>query len=478
MLILLLGFCLFITACGHENEGEKRIEEQLSKTEQSSGQLGGMTIEEINEWLGINAGELEAPEYEEVPENVILVAAMAKNYQDINEIINAFNKSQSEYRAEIKKYEERDAMLLDLVRGKGCDVLVLTSAYLTILSDKGALEDLTPYFEDSAAVSSEELFASILDAGTVGGRMTGVIPGFYVQAILVEKGYTDNGGWTLDEYLALMDKYPEVPLSKYYDPEDAYLWLTGELSELPDSFVDWDERTCSFESDEFIQAIEALKSYMGKGLKTEYNPYEMYAGAQKLYNRQVQTMLVNFDNNKYFASYKEIRDTFFEAYELAGFPNPEGEVKYPITAYGNVAFSINAASGKKAAAWQLLEYMLSEEYQQAIADSAARDFPVRRDILERKLQEEIEADPEDMSYRYTNSYTGEKVLTRGEFTEADKEFILYVLDHSAPPSVFAAMSSDFRIIFMDEVEAFFAGDKTAEEAAHNLQNRMSLYLTE
>ena len=53
--------------------------------------------------------------------------------------------------------------------------------------------------------------------------------------------------------------------------------------------------------------------------------------ADKLYNRQVQTMNITFSFEEYFSSYRDIKDAFLESYELAGIPNMDGEVRYPIT---------------------------------------------------------------------------------------------------------------------------------------------------
>ena len=474
--VLMLGSCLLMTACGGESaEQQSSVEESSSMSFEDVLQEGN--IEKINEYMGIHAEDLETSEAEETPENVILVAAKARDYSDIYDIILGFNQSQSEYKAEVKKYEDRDDMLLDLVRGKGCDVLVLPSTYLTMLSDKGGLEDLAPYIEKSEAVDKEDLFEIVWDIGMANGKLAGIISDFSVQAILVEKGYTENGGWTLEKYLALMDLYPDVPLNQYSNAEDFWNWHMNELGELPESFVDWETRTCSFDSDEFIQTIQDLKSYLDKGLKVDYDSNGMYLGAERMYRRQIQTLRVNFEYQVWFSEYKQIRDTFLDSYELAGFPNLEGEVKYPVQLSDPLCFCINGASGKKEAAWQLLEYMLSEECQQAILDARKFGFSVRRDVLEERLQEEVEADPEEVYYMYTNRYTGEKVIERGEFTEEDKELILYILNHAAPlPMLYK--DKGFTDIYGEELDAFLAGDKTAEETAKNLQNRMSLYLME
>ena len=66
--------------------------------------------------------------------------------------------------------------------------------------------------------------------------------------------------------------------------------------------------------------------------------------------------------------------------------------------------------------------------------------------------------------------------TRGGFTEEDKESLLYILDHASPPTVL--QGGAFWAILNEELGAFFAGDKTAEETARIIQNRVTTYLKE
>lgn len=478
ILTLLLGGCLFLSACGQKETVEPSSEDPSPSPaplqwEDIWNSDGTLDRDKYNQYFGIEVPEADTSK--EVPENVILLGALAKDYELIHRQVNAFNKAQSGYKVEIQRYESRDAMFLDLVRGKGCDLLALKPSGLTILSDKGGLEDLAPYLEKSDKVNREDLFDAVLEAGTVGETLAGIMPSFNVDVILVEKGYTKGGGWTIAEYLALMDKYPDVRLTSSVSPQFYVAWILNELSALPESFVDWEERTCSFESEAFIQTIEMLKSYAERCQKAEKDSTSTQTTlADKLYNRQVQTMSITFSFEEYFSSYRDIKDAFLESYELAGIPNMDGEVRYPITdsVNGTVLYSMNAASAKKVGAWLFLEYLLSE-YQETMRSEG---FPARRDLVERLLQEEVEAEVTE-NYLSENFYTGEMAPKRGSFTEEDKEHVLYILDHVVPPTALQA-GGTFRTILMEELNAFLMGDKTAAETAYILQNRMTTYLSE
>lgn len=474
MFMLLLGGCLCLCACRQKETVEPSAEDTPAPVQwEDVVKDGRVDQDKYNEYMGISVPEQNP--LEEVPENVVLLGATSNEYQYIYMKVNSFNQAQDEYKVEVRKYEGTDAMFLDLVRGKGCDLLVLSPTDLKILADKGGLEDLAPFLEKSEKVGREDLFDVVVEAGTAGGKLAGILPSFNVDAILVEKGYTGDGGWTVEEYLALMDKYPDVPLSVNADPNFILGWILFELSALPESFVNWEERTCSFESEAFVQTIEVLRDYVARCRKPEHDL--MASKLEKLYKRQVQTLPIDICYDQYFLDYVDIRDAFLEDYELAGLPNQEGEVKYTMKEVlgETVLYSMNAASLKKESAWLFLEYMLSE-YQETVAEKVRDGFPARRDIVERLLQEEVEAEAID-KYFVKNRYTNETVPKRGSFTEEDKEQLLYILDHAAPPPVLQG-DRTFRLILTEELNAFLAGDKTAAETAHLIQNRMTMYLSE
>lgn len=461
--LLLMG-CMCLSACG---QGEDPVKPSAEGKEQLT------ELEQMYQQYEEAIPKADDSEEEEVPENVIVVGAIMGDYMRIVKVINAYNQAQGDYQVEVKTYETRDAIFLDLVMGKGCDLLVVSPQDLTILADKGGLEDLSSYLDKSEKVNREDLFDIALEVGTAGGRWVGILPDFTVKAILVEKGYTEDGGWTIEKYLALMDRNPDVPLFRDSDPQNAGGVLIGELHMLTESFVDWEERTCSFESEEFIQALELVKSYTQRFKKTDYNYlapdiYEM------LYQGQIQTETIEIRSEKYFADYQDIRDAFLGYYDLAGFPNQEGKAAYSMQGLTQKMYCMNASSAKKDAAWTFLEYMLSD-YQESIDGSSDQGFPVRRDILERQLQEEIGAELTE-KYMRQNYYSKEMVPQRGNFTEEDKERLLYILDHASPPTVL--QGGAFWAILDEELGAFFAGDKTAAKTAEIIQNRVTVYLNE
>lgn len=170
MLIFLLTCCFGLSACGQKETIEPSSEgtpAPLQWEDVYNPADGTIDQDKYNEYMGISVPEQAASE--EVPENVVLLGATSADYQYISEQVNTFNQVQNDYKVKVQRYESTDAMFLDLVRGQGCDLLALSPTDLTILADKGGLENLAPYLDKSEKVSREDLFDAVVEAGTAGG---------------------------------------------------------------------------------------------------------------------------------------------------------------------------------------------------------------------------------------------------------------------------------------------------------------------
>ena len=117
-------------------------------------------------------------------------------------------------------------------------------------------------------------------------------------------------------------------------------------------------------------------------------------------------------------------------------------------------FSITASSTQQAGAWQFLRTLLLPEFQEQLGGHGMF-FSPRKDVFEERMALEQEHFPEISP----EEYTAAAELIQGA---------AYCADNESP-----AIS-----IVKEEAAAFFAGDKSAEEVAKIVQNRVSIYLSE
>jgi hypothetical protein len=248
----------------------------------------------------------------------------------------------------------------------------------------------------------------------------------YIEQLLADNG--DKGIW-----FGNMDTDKDV-LATYF-----YWAATAE-------FIDWDSMSCSFDSQSFIDWLRLLKELpVGNGNSDELmevtNDY-----ARRLGN------IVNG--------------------VAAGFPESQGTGSYFIklssgasatwnnTIGNNTSLGIMASSSHKDGAWRLMRTLMlgNESTPEDLWDG----FPTIKARFEKLVDDSVDDEP--------NKYTG-----RVDFSTADGE-ALKQLVYSTTKMV----SNDETLVTLiaSEVNGYIAGDKTAEDAAAQIQSRVSIYLAE
>jgi len=380
----------------------------------------------------------------------------------LEDVVVEFNRENKEYVAEIRVYSDILELQLDLIKGEGPDVFDVSNLPKEMLTSKGITEDLSPYFKASSVVKESDLLPSVREAGYADGMLAYVIPSFILEAYIVEKGYVEDYGWTADEFFALADKYPNGMLTGMTPEAMFFNILSAEIG----SFIDWERQECSFNSEQFVNFLESLKgSFRGSEGSLGYSELLHGGNGSYFYNKEVLVYSVQIQNVTYWG-YLHIKEAFLDYGELIGLPNPEGKPLYRMNP--DRAFAINSATGKKEGAWGFLEFLLSEKYQ-----TNTFTFPARSDAFESWLETHPEL---DNKYTGTNPYTGNEFTEWPEYTDADRDFMRFMVDNAYwdESTSLSVISS----VLMEETSAFFAGDKTARDAVDIIQSRISLYLKE
>lgn len=469
---LLLAVSLCITGCGvkmpeNGGDGTHEGESVVYSSEDAGGQ--SEATDKGGTSLG-NGTENDFPSngiIETLGENDIAIGIIrnAHGWKSIKEDADAFNAAQSEYKAVVVEYETYDSMMMDVVRRQGADIFSLWGMPVEMLAEKGVLENLAPYFEGSEEVSVEDLATAVSRACTMDGKLMCMIPSFAFQAILAPKGVTDNGKWTLEEYVAFAEANPGGMLhEKVKQPADSFF---NDLALAPESYVNWEEGSCSFDSDDFVTLLQKLKKFSN----ANYNISSEGTLAERLHRREYLTLQVSIYMDSRMDSYLNIKDVSGNEYEIVGYPGDDNTLQYHML-YDKM-YGMNAASEKKEGAWAFLEYLLSGEVQGELAKT---EFPARQDVLEAVIQEAIDFEPPE-NYRGSthNVYTGEKIKGYRPFTEEDGQAVLEMVEHVYR---FSVMGADISYILLEEVKYYFDGDKSAKEVAGLIQNRIQLYLDE
>ncbi len=366
--------------------------------------------------------------------------------------IEAYERK-TEYQVELHPYDSVFDLEMDLIRGEGPDLICLGESGVDaeILAAKGVLEDLEPYFEVSDTVKMDDLLPAVQEAGMIDEKFRCVHYDFWLSGLLVKKGVTDNGSWTAEDYIRLGEENPGIRLTWTGNDRDWY--RTSVLENLikwdRGHYVDWIEKKCCFDSDDFISLVERINNLEIQRNDEEYNTSKE-AYMNRVFQGEELTGRWSISKPSQLVDYIEAMEEEFASLELAGYPTWEKEPFYKLDS--EAPLGINSASLNKEAAWGLVEILLSEEFQKEVKGN----IPVRQDAF----------------YAfYDKDYYGKTILS-----EEGKERFCYLVEHAHWTTI--SYTDKILNIVGEEVAPVWAGDRTAKQAADIIQNRVSVYLNE
>lgn len=352
-------------------------------------------------------------------------------------LVNWYNRDSREYKVRI--VQEKD-LEMKFIKGECEDLIELTNMYAGHLAKNGAFEDLTPYYEASGIVSGEDILEAAAEASRIRGKNVSVIPSFRIMTMRGREA-VDSEDWDVRKFLEMGR---ENLMFAEQNPMYALTFCMG--IKYGEHFIDYENKECHFDSEEFRRILEGCAGWPEYGLFQEGLSYS-----------------TNFEDGDWFFDTVSIRsawDIFYEDDEkyiekLIGYPGWEGpEYRF----YPDNVFAINSTSKNKEGAWDFLEYLMSDRLQERIDWG----FPSRKDSFEAYVNE--------IYVPFNNKY----VITPGE-----KEFaaIRKMVEASVYDSEVEVLNPVWEIV-TEEAGMYFAGDATLEDTVSKIQNRVQLYLDE
>lgn len=432
-------------------------------TRLEDGRILAFTYSYESENSGTEAVYLTKTPASEVKQKTVLTyATMYLDYMLRSEIIR-FNKSNDTYRIEVKEYGNGDyqtgqtQLNSDIVSGNPPDLIDMangmnTGAYIS----KGILTDLYPLLESDPNLQKEDLVANALRAYEQDGKLYGMPVSYSLQTLLGRT--SDVGtqmGWTLADVKELLASKPEG--TQLFDYASREVVLSTLLQMDMGSYVDWSAGTCSFDGEPFMEALEFAATFPSLENMDFSNEEGVYT---KLSNGKLLLL------NLYLSEVNE-----FQAY-ASMFDGPVTCIGYPTQSgsgsilNANLGLGIAEKSANKEGAWAFISSLLSEEYQ----DGLHWNFPVRESSLERCFEEAKNVEEGSSSWGWDDySYEGRPA------TDEEIAVIRELIDNAQP---MPSYNMDILEIITEEAAPFFAGQKSAKEAADIIQSRVKIYVSE
>lgn len=422
----------------------------------------------------------------DVVDKTVLTLATIYDMQ-LSPVIIEFNKKSDKYRITLKDYSsyntQEDYTLAsqklnsDIISGNVPDILCVsdTSAFETYTS-KGLFVDLYELMDKDENFNRKDYLENVFQALESDGKLYTVAPTFSVFTVIGKT--SDVGtemGWTMDDLDALVASKPK-DTKIFSDLTKNTIMYYGNYMCM-DEYIDWEKGTCSFDSGEFKRLLEFANKFPDElnaedGMSTRSSDM-MWEGDNELNYRTGKTLLMTSYMSDFAEFHRLQKATFGEDVTFIGFPTANKNGSALST---NLQLAISSRSASVDAAWSFVKSFLEDDYQ----ESSSWSWPVKLSAIEKKKQEaqkvQTYTDENGKEVPYEETYTvNGKEEKLGVISDEECEKVMTFIK-----SLNQVMRYDEKVykIVEEETGAYFAGQKSADETAKLIQNRVQTYLSE
>ena len=424
----------------------------------ADGRVVAVSVDWNSAESGTELAVLTKKDRSEVPEKIILTYGTTYLPYFVKTDVVAFNQQSDKYRIEIKEYGEGDKdyettvglWTADMSSGNGPDIIdmVYCPVSLQELEAMGVLEDLNPYLDGDAEINREDYIESAMKAYELNGKLYAIMRCFGVSTVIGKTSDVGEGdSWTLDDVFALVEAHDkDVELFEYttkYNALQMMLQANGEM------FIG-EDGTCNFEDGEFIKILEFANRFPKE---VQYDP-NAPSDVEKIRNGKLLLL----------------KETV-----------TSGGTGMMITPNGTTA-AMNANSKNKEGVWEFFRFLMTKERQENL-QSANAGFPIMRSALEKQFEEDMQAEyyedvdgtkKEKPKATWTSGMSGEITVDVYAATQEQVDRVRQMIDAAGVDQIDSQMLE----IIMEEAQSYFDGQKSAEDVAALIQNRMQVYVNE
>ncbi|MCM1149723.1 MAG: hypothetical protein NC319_06525 [Butyricicoccus sp.] len=381
---------------------------------------------------------------EYTPRTTVIVAA-DNPYSDILSLVNAFNLSQGEYVAKVEYYDtydeaEQKQLQAEIGAGYWPDVFAFSHPEtLAEMRTDTMLVDLYERLDADAELSREDLVPSLLAAMEERGALYWLPHSFQMLTMLGPAALIPRAGMSYGELSAIAADNGLTAVDPYISREQLLTWCCPMAIE---RYVDYEAGTCSFDSEGFIGLLELCAAQHADSDASVFNlPRENY--------------LLFYEWLQSFERLSVLPEIFGD-FRFAGFPDGLGNGSLFDV---QLRLGITAGAAEKDGAWEFIKFACGETGQGARVNG----FPANAASLERELNSVI------------SDGSGGLMGSGYPFTEADAQKFRELVNGAVMVS---GADTVLEQMITEGAAAYFAGEKSAREAAELIQAKAGLYMAE
>lgn len=455
-----------------------------------------------------------------VNKTVLTFACMYLDW-NMRDAIVKFNRASNTHRIVVRDYSEYNTdddynagiqkLNTEMLSGKLPDMIDINNSMpVEQYAAKGFLTDLYELIDADADLSREDFVQPVLKAlESADGKLYQLPSTFAVStAIALDKVAGDYDTWNLAAVKDAMTKLQDgASVFDVYGTKSDILQTC--ISRNIDAFVDWENGSAHFDSDEFKALLEFANQFP-ETYDWENATDEENDSAQNRMNSGKQLM-----TDMYVSSFEDMLyqlTVFNGGVKFVGYPSEDGTSNHTFQIDGSIAISSTCAD--KTAAWNFMKQFLTEDYQ---LGSNVWNFPINQKAFDQKMKdamtEEYQTDENGnvvkdengnpiripkMTYYTTDAGGGvafaattepaaSTVVIGGSGVNEDGSISIYAMTQEQADQILDLINATTAVygydesilnIISDEAAAYFAGEKSLDDTANMIQSRVNLYVAE
>ena len=499
----------------------------------------GRVVVMTESWYGgnddITLAILTETDRSELPEKTTLTYATMGIGSDERSRILEFNRNSSTHRIQITDYSEYSTeddytagitkLNTEILAGKVPDIISVNSLPIRQYGAKGILEDLWPYIENDTEIGGREgIMERVFQAAEQDGKLYQVFDTFAISTVIgSRKQLGDRTTWTMAELKEALASMPEgCAIFGEWDTKESMLNTLLRMN--LDSYVNWQTGECGFDSDSFKSVLEFCNSF-----PMEYTPVDgeyddensRISEGRQMLSRETLSGFENIQLNQAIFGGAEALNTFYLDYSSYpptvsdvpvktdwGYSDAQNRVKpgQYLTYIGypredgrcGSAFEINSGLAMsssckdKEGAWQFMRELLLP-WEPASEDERWGwnhwGFAANKEQFEKNAAEA-------MKVEYMTDGEGNPILDLNgdpiqesstgygmgdlmvNIQATSQEEYDQVMDLYNAIDTLASSDNSIYDIVKEVAGSYFAGDRSLDDAAALIQNKVTIYVNE
>jgi len=434
---------LLLTAgCHNVQNGKAPVNDKLSANEQAEGEKRILTIAVYDDYYKLD----------------LVIDRFTALHPDVSVEVDNYHGDEEKYKLQVTT---------QLLAGKAPDIMDAWLSAEEKLSDSGLLADIYPLLRNDPAFHENEYFMNVIDAMAYKGKLIVFPVSWSYRMIGVNNMFSGElverfSGYETISYRQLFDLYNSLE-DKSGRNLSGNIDIITAVAENINDYIDSANKKCYFNTPEFIEFITGAKNCTPSRKAADgelgwwFGP-KIYRADQEQYAKQY--CFAEAPSNIPFFDFPCLEKEVFTYY--IPLVSAQGKIFQMV----GRRYCINGASKNQGLAWEFIKFLTTPEANEYIYQPS---FSVNRELYRTSVSANIVEFIDDWRKIAGNTIVGDT-----------EEIVGQVMAKLAPYNDMPMENNQFWHfdIIRDLLTSYYNGFITAEQAASELQNKVSLILQE